>query len=187
MTTKLKKPFKSLIKAAEKQTKKAAAPKEPKPKRICLKCKKAPVQFPRSKRCLPCQLEVRRLQLKRNNKAWMKRIAEGQAGHRLVYAGKPTEFAVKKYGDRFPKKVKQTMAAKKPAKANPFTKPAAKGAAKPKKGNPAKPSKLAPPFKKKAKASAKAAVKRAVKASKADTVSVATVPVVDLNVVPLAS
>lgn len=119
--------------------------------RTCLKCKAVPVQYPRSKRCRPCQLETRKLQLKRNNRTWMKRIAEGAAGHRLVYAGKPTEFALKAKSST--KKVKPPMAAKKavekkaPAKkeapkGNPFAKGAKKEAPKGK----------APPFGKKAKA-----------------------------------
>lgn len=53
--------------------------------------KKTPIR--RAKWCGAHKVEVRREQLAKNNAAWMKRRAEGKAGHRLKYKGKPTKWA----------------------------------------------------------------------------------------------
>jgi hypothetical protein len=68
--------------------------KKAKAEGACTKCGKSKPKSKRSKFCSPCYKERRKLQLKRNNVAWHKRIEAGKAKHHLTYRGKPTEWAL---------------------------------------------------------------------------------------------
>lgn len=49
----------------------------------------------RSRFCEPCAQARRSVQLVVNNQKWKMKIEAGEAGHRLLYRGQPTEWAKK--------------------------------------------------------------------------------------------
>lgn len=62
---------------------------------MCPICLERPLPKPRSRFCEPCARARRTWQLKVNNEKWKLRKSEDEAGHRLMYQGKPTEWARK--------------------------------------------------------------------------------------------
>jgi hypothetical protein len=49
---------------------------------------------PKHEFCEPCADARRSFQLKINNEKWKARKAEGQAGHKVMYRGEPTKWAL---------------------------------------------------------------------------------------------
>lgn len=49
----------------------------------------------RAKFCSPHKKQIRKDQLKANNKVWRARVKKGEAGHHVVYDGRATKFSTK--------------------------------------------------------------------------------------------
>ena len=60
---------------------------------ICTSCKKNPLPTPRHEFCEICAIARRKMQLVVNNRKWKMKIEKGEAGHKIMYAGQPTQWA----------------------------------------------------------------------------------------------
>lgn len=59
----------------------------------CASCKKNPTPSHRHEFCETCVQARRKWQLVVNNKKWKMKAEAGEADHRIMYGGRPTEWA----------------------------------------------------------------------------------------------
>lgn len=81
-------------------------PTQQEQQKLCKVCKKNPAA-PRAQFCEGCAEARRTWQLVVNNKKWKLRREKGEASHRLMYGGEPTEWARKNPAEAIKQAVKE--------------------------------------------------------------------------------